>query len=87
MLMLKRLFLCWLIVAPMFVRADETASTAKIVSHPPRRQSLPVVERPLDAEHLFFVDSRRGDDAGAGTLAAPWKTVAHAVRRLRAGDT
>lgn len=87
MLMLNRLFLCGLIVAPMLVQADEPAATARFVSHPARQQSLPLVDRPLGAGRSYFVDSGRGDDAGAGTLAAPWKTVGHAVRQLHTGDT
>lgn len=34
-----------------------------------------------------FVDVRRGDDMGAGTESQPWKTLAHAVRKLEPGDT
>ncbi|HND53125.1 MAG TPA: hypothetical protein PLV92_12030, partial [Pirellulaceae bacterium] len=30
---------------------------------------------------------RRGDDAGAGTETQPWKTLAHAMRKLEPGDT
>jgi hypothetical protein len=33
------------------------------------------------------VDAARGDDGGPGTAQAPWKTLAHALRRLKPGDT
>lgn len=35
----------------------------------------------------FFVDAKKGDDQAAGTVAAPWRTVQHAARKLRPGDT
>jgi hypothetical protein len=42
---------------------------------------------PLTAGPKLFVDAARGDDRGAGTAVAPWKTLAHALRRLKPGDT
>lgn len=35
----------------------------------------------------LYVDAARGDDTHAGTAQAPWKTLAHALRRLKPGDT
>ncbi len=35
----------------------------------------------------LFVDSTRGDDGVAGSEEAPWKTLAHALRQLKPGDT
>jgi hypothetical protein len=34
-----------------------------------------------------FVDPARGDDKAPGTEAAPWRTLAAALPRLKAGDT
>ncbi|MEC7158470.1 MAG: DUF1565 domain-containing protein, partial [Pseudomonadota bacterium] len=34
----------------------------------------------------YYVDTN-GDDANAGTLAAPFKTVGHAVSQIASGDT
>ena len=34
-----------------------------------------------------FVDVARGDDAAAGTEAAPWKSLKYALRKLTPGDT
>src|SRR5262249_44252030 len=34
-----------------------------------------------------FVDASRGSEAAAGTEQAPWKTLAHALRQLKPGDT
>ena len=49
---------------------------------------LPVPTKGLFAEGpKSFVDAARGDDANAGTEAAPWKTLAFALRRLKPGDT
>lgn len=47
---------------------------------PPRK--IAVVEGPKK-----FVDVARGDDSAAGTEAAPWKTLKHALRKLASGDT
>jgi hypothetical protein len=44
-------------------------------------------DRPLAAGPKLFVDAARGDDRNAGTAQAPWKTLAHALRRLKPGDT
>lgn len=35
----------------------------------------------------FFVDAGKGDDSREGTGDAPWRTIDHAVKHLRAGDT
>ncbi len=35
----------------------------------------------------MFVDSQRGSDTADGSKATPWKTLAVAFRRLKAGDT
>ena len=49
---------------------------------------LPVAANaPMAAGPKFFVDARRGDDANAGTHGAPWKSLAHALRGLKPGDT
>jgi hypothetical protein len=34
-----------------------------------------------------FVDPSRGDDAGPGTISAPWRTIRRAVAESRPGDT
>lgn len=64
---------------------------AKIVSHPPMRPlPSPPPGKPLTAEEKkvgLFVDPVRGDDAGDGSEARPWRTFGHAAARLRPGDT
>jgi hypothetical protein len=46
----------------------------------------PAGPRPDDQPRVFFV-APGGDDSGAGTVNAPWRHFAHAVRQLRPGDT
>lgn len=42
---------------------------------------------PLVSGPKRYVDAARGDDGAAGSAAAPWKTLNHALRRLKPGDT
>jgi hypothetical protein len=35
----------------------------------------------------FFVDAAKGDDGHDGSASKPWKTINHAVRHLKPGDT
>ncbi|MDZ4406063.1 hypothetical protein [Prosthecobacter sp.] len=56
-------------------------------THPAMRP-LPVVSKSaLTKGPRHFVDATRGDDAKAGTEQEPWKTLGHALRRLKPGDT
>ena len=43
--------------------------------------------QPLSIGTKWFVDATRGDDGNAGTVKAPWKTLANSLRRLKPGDT
>lgn len=45
------------------------------------------VKAPLAVGPKLFVDAARGSDANAGSQAAPWKSLAHATRQLKPGDT
>ena len=63
------------------------ATTIAAESHPPLRRNPPPSTRPLADGPGYFVHPTKGDDAAAGTRAAPWKSLAHAVRRLKPGDT
>lgn len=62
--------------------ADEPASSLKPMRPLPVARKIAVVDGPKK-----FVDARRGDDTAAGTEAAPWKTLKHALRKLAPGDT
>lgn len=44
-------------------------------------------ERTLNPGTSRFVDAGRGDDAAAGTERAPWRSLRHATRQLRPGET
>src|SRR5262249_18311844 len=44
-------------------------------------------KRPLAGGPARYVDARRGDDRNPGTSAAPWRTLRHALRTLKPGDT
>ena len=56
-------------------------------SHAPMRPLPQPVKAPLTAGPKLFVDAARGNDASAGTQVAPWKSLAHATRQLKPGDT
>lgn len=56
-------------------------------SHPPMRPLPTASQRPRQEGPAKFVDAGRGADSNAGTEQAPWKTLGHAVRQLRPGDT
>lgn len=56
-------------------------------SHAPQRPlPTPNNNRPL-ADGPTYYTSLDGDDAGPGTKVQPWRTVGHAVTKLKAGDT
>jgi hypothetical protein len=56
-------------------------------SQPPMRPLPTPAKGELVTGPKRFVDATRGDDAAAGTQQAPWRTLAHALRRLKPGDT
>lgn len=56
-------------------------------SHPPMRLLPTVTASPLAGGPKLFVDAARGSDDNSGTQQAPWKTLTHALRRLKPGDT
>ena len=60
---------------------------ADVRSHPPLRPLPEPANRPMPEGPAFFVDSDKGHDDQAGTKEKPWKTIAHALRQLGAGDT
>jgi uncharacterized protein DUF1565 len=63
------------------------AATPSYRTHPPMRPLPAASNLPLSGGPKLFVDPGRGDDGGAGTAQAPWKTLTHALRRLKPGDT
>lgn len=64
-----------------------SSSAAEFASHPPIRPLPLASNRPLKDAPTFFVDQKTGDDVNPGTMLKPWKTLTHAVSKLRPGQT
>lgn len=71
----------------LLVGAVTAAEPQRFLSHPPARPLPKASQRPLDKGPTLFVDPLKGDDANDGAQAKPWKTLGHAVTRLKPGDT
>jgi hypothetical protein len=63
------------------------ASAQTYQSHPPMRPLPQALKLPLAAGPKYFVDPNRGDDAHEGSEDLPWQTLAHALHKLKPGDT
>src|SRR5688572_27325640 len=63
------------------------AGAAEVRSHAPMRTLPEATRREREDGPALFVDAQRGDDAQAGSEAQPWKTLRHALRQLKPGDT
>lgn len=81
----------WLIVALILAGTVQVASAqtdaGKITSHPPLRPLPELAARPMSPGAGFYVDPLRGNDAAAGSEAAPWRTINHSLKQLTAGQT
>lgn len=75
------LIVSWLPIAS----ADQPAGHP--LSHAPLRKVPPPSNRPLGDGPFYCVDAKLGDDKNAGTKAAPWRTIGHALKRLKPHDT
>jgi hypothetical protein len=67
--------------------ASTPVGAAEYGSHPPARPLPQPSNRPAAEGPAFHVDPFRGDDAGDGSAARPWKSIAHALPKLRPGET
>ena len=56
-------------------------------SHLPLRPMPEPSNRPLTIGPSFFVDPKDGNDLADGSKAEPWKSIAHALKQISAGDT
>jgi len=65
----------------------EPASAQRYLSHPPLRTAPPPSKRPMAGGPACFVSPRQGDDRNDGSQAKPWRTIGHALSRLKPGDT
>lgn len=62
------------------------ADTKKFASHPPMRPLPTASNRPLSSGPAFFVDVK-GSDQQDGSKEKPWKSLGHAIKQLKPGDT
>ena len=65
----------------------KAAAPIAYASHPPARPLPQASDRPLEAGQTYFVNPVAGNDAADGSQQKPWRTLGHAVNKLRAGDT
>lgn len=63
------------------------ADPARYASHPPMRPLPCPSNRPKAPGPAFFAHPITGDDRSEGSQEKPWKTIQHAVTRLKPGDT
>src|SRR5690349_9513988 len=87
---ISSLRVAWLLVLFLAVagaNADRRANAAGIQSHVPTRPLPVATQGALTEGAKRFVDANRGNDKHDGTQAAPWKSLVHAQRQLRPGDT
>lgn len=63
------------------------SSASEVQTHPAMRTVPETPLRQLSDGSAWFVDAKLGDDASDGSKAQPWKTLKHALRQLRPGDT
>jgi Protein of unknown function (DUF1565) len=54
---------------------------------PPALASAPPSGRLPGKGPAYHIDPNKGNDSGKGTKEAPWKTIQHALTRIKAGDT
>ena len=78
-------FISVVVVGPLLL-ALRPIPAAEVASHPPQRPLPQASNRALTRGPAFYVDPVRGNDANDGSLGKPWKTMQHAVRRLKPGD-
>ena len=76
--------MCLMLAATVVPSAD---GEEKFASHPPLRPLPEPSNRPLAKGPAYFVDAAKGNDRAAGSREAPWKSIAHALERIGAGDT
>jgi hypothetical protein len=62
-------------------------SPPRILSHAPLLPLPAVSARPRPAGPVHCVDAQKGDDTAEGSEKQPWKTLGHALGRLKPGET
>jgi hypothetical protein len=86
---LGRVYGTWVSVVAIGLLASVPSPGAapSYLSHPPMRPLPLPSHTPREAGPAFFVDPVKGDDSFDGAQASPWKTIARALKQLKAGDT
>jgi len=64
-----------------------SVAAALAATHPAMRPLPKAADSPLAVGPKHFVNAAKGKDSQAGTMAAPWQTMRHALRQLKPGDT
>jgi hypothetical protein len=77
----------WLGILFVASCAPSTFGQGKLPSHPPMRPLPTAIAMPLAKGPALFVDAAKGDDKHDGSATKPWKSIQHAVKRLKPGDT
>ena len=80
-------FVVLILVASVGAAQEPIRPAGAVRTHPAQRPLPTASQRPLSDGPRRFVDAERGDDNQTGAADAPWKTLAHALRRLTPGDT
>lgn len=75
------------ITAALLLPLSTVLAADPILSHPPIRPLPAPAQRPLAAGPAYFVDGAQGNDTAAGGEKTPWKTINHALKQLKPGDT
>jgi hypothetical protein len=75
----------WVWIAPSPASAAE--AEPKYRSHLPVRPLPAPSSRPQGKGPASFVDPAKGADRNDGSQPAPWKTINHALKQLKPGDT
>jgi hypothetical protein len=70
-----------------FLGAGAAWAEGRFLSHPPLRTLPPPARRPLPPANVRYVDPVNGKNDGDGGLHSPWRTINHALRLLKPGDT
>lgn len=81
------LWICGLAIFLGMICQTAHASPESFATHPPTRPLPTASNRPMGTGPARFVDPSRGDDAAAGSIQAPWKTLAESIGRIKPGET
>ncbi len=74
------------VFAVVMLRLTHCAPGQEYQSHAPTRRLPLASQRALANGPTYFVDSAAGDDRNDGGRETPWKSVRHALGKIKAGD-